>query len=175
MGSVPEGAGRVRIVVCDTGPILHLHETGALELLAKAGEVFVPPSVDRELANQIAGWPDARPGWIQRGHLTEDDVRQAMQWQSIGGLGAGEAEAIALARALRADWLLTDDAGARVVASLLGLEVHGALGIILWAAASGHVHREESFAMLDRLAASSLWISARILNEAREALHRLSP
>ncbi|NTW38137.1 MAG: DNA-binding protein, partial [Syntrophobacteraceae bacterium] len=40
----------MRIVVCDTGPILHLHEAGALELLAKAGEVFVPPAVDRELA-----------------------------------------------------------------------------------------------------------------------------
>ncbi len=46
-------------------------------------------------------------------------------------LGAGEAEAIALARSLHADWLLTDDAEARVVAQLAGLEVHGSLGVLL--------------------------------------------
>jgi predicted nucleic acid-binding protein len=49
-------------------------------------------------------------------------------------LGPGEIEAILLARAVNADWLLTDDAGARLVAAFLGLEVHGSLGVILWAA-----------------------------------------
>ncbi|MFQ5828067.1 MAG: DUF3368 domain-containing protein, partial [Candidatus Methylomirabilia bacterium] len=83
------------------------------------------------------------------------------------------AQAIALARSLPADWLLTDDAGARVVASLLRLEVHGSLGVILWAAASGHLQREEGFSILERLAKSSLWVSPRILNEARHTLETL--
>lgn len=66
-----------------------------------------------------------------------------------------------------------DDAAARVFATALGLEVHGSLGIVLWAAARRHLHREEAAVALDRLAHSSLWISARVLAEAQAALHRL--
>ena len=98
---------------------------------------------------------------------------QAMEWQESGLLEAGEAEAIALAHQLSATWLLTDDAAARVFATAVGVEVHGSLGIVLWAAASGHLSREEADAALDRLAHSSLWISARVLAEARAALERL--
>jgi hypothetical protein len=39
MGSVSEETGRLRLVVCDTGPVLHIREAGALDLLAKTGEV----------------------------------------------------------------------------------------------------------------------------------------
>ncbi|MBI4589130.1 MAG: DUF3368 domain-containing protein [Candidatus Rokubacteria bacterium] len=78
-----------------------------------------------------------------------------------------------LARSLSADWVLTDDAGARIIASLLGLEVHGSLGVILWAAASGHLERGQALSVLERLAKSSLWISPGILDEARQALEKL--
>jgi hypothetical protein len=43
----------VRLVVCDTGPVLHLREARALDLLAKMGEVLIPPAVDNELTAQI--------------------------------------------------------------------------------------------------------------------------
>jgi predicted nucleic acid-binding protein len=88
-------------------------------------------------------------------------------------LEAGEAEAIALARQLSAAWFLTDDAAARVCATVLGLEVHGSLGIVLWAAARKHLSHEKAAAALDRLAHSSLWASAQVLAEARAALDRL--
>jgi predicted nucleic acid-binding protein len=88
-------------------------------------------------------------------------------------LDAGEAEAIALARQLNANWFLTVDAAARVLAASLGLEVHGALGIVLWAATIRHPSRGEAESALNRLAQSSLWISVRVLAEARAALDRL--
>jgi predicted nucleic acid-binding protein len=161
-------------VVCDAGPILHLREANALNLLARAGEVIVPPAVDRELRTLMADWSTGRPSWVRIARLSEEGARQAEQLRTITDLGLGEAEAIALARWLPADWLLTDDAAARLVASLLGLEVHGSLGVILWAAASGHLGRDEALSVLDRLARSSLWISPRIVDEARRALERLS-
>jgi len=173
MGGLPEGNRGVRIVVCDTGPILHLREAGALTLLAKAGEVLVPPGVDREMTVHDPEWPRSRPDWLRVARLSDEDSRQAERWRGIGGWGPGEAQAIALARSVRADWLLTDDAGARVVASLLGLEVHGSLGVVLWAAAGQHLRRDEALAALDGLAKSSLWISARVLDEARHALERI--
>lgn len=165
----------MRLVVCDTGPVLHLREAGALGLLAKTGDLLIPPAVNNELASRIPNWTNARPDWLRIGMLTAEDIRQARRSQAIGELGAGEAEAIALARSARADWLLTDDAGARIVASLLGLEAHGSLGVVLWGAASGHVQRAEAFAALEGLARSSLWVSPRIVDEAKQALNRLVP
>jgi predicted nucleic acid-binding protein len=55
-------------------------------------------------------------------------------------------------------------------ASELGLEVHGSLGVILWAAAVGHIDRPIAEQALTQLAASSLWLSSRILGEAWAAL-----
>ena len=105
--------------------------------------------------------------------VNEPHAVQALRWQQVGLLHAGEAEAIALARELNVDWFLTDDGAARVFATSLGLEVHGSLGIVLWAAAVGHLSQEEAEASLERLAQSSLWISARVLAEARAALAQL--
>jgi predicted nucleic acid-binding protein len=68
---------------------------------------------------------------------------------------------------------LTDDAAARLVAQQHGLEVHGSLGVILWGAASGHLVRTEAETSLEALSRSSLWISARILEEARTALRQI--
>jgi len=88
-------------------------------------------------------------------------------------LDLGEAEAIALAHQIQADWLLTDDAAARLFAQALGLEVHGSVGVVLWAAVQGYLRRQQAEDVLDRLAQSSLWISPRVLAEAKAALQQL--
>ena len=46
----------MRKIVSDTGPILHLRETGSLDLLRKAGRIFIPPMVDLELLSHISSW-----------------------------------------------------------------------------------------------------------------------
>jgi predicted nucleic acid-binding protein len=107
--------------------------------------------------------------------LAGEDEKRAVQLRGMGGLGLGEAEAILLARSARANWLLTDDAGARIVAATLGLEVHGSLGVVLWAAAGKQIQRLEALAALDGLAKSSLWISSDVLRDARRALDQLLP
>lgn len=175
MGPVTEGTDAVRVVVCDTGPILHLHEAGALALLAGAGEVLIPQAVDEELRSLMTEWPASRPTWLRVCRLASEDERRAAGLRGMGGLGLGEAEAVVLARSARADWLLTDDAGARIVATTLGLEVHGSLGVVLWAAAGKQIQRLEALAVLDGLAKSSLWISSDVLRDARQALDRLLP
>lgn len=93
MGAVPQGTGAVRVVVCDTGPILPLHEAGGLTLLAGAGEVLIPPAVDGEPSSLVAEWPVSRPIWLRVRSLGSDDERRATQLRAMGGLGLGEAEA----------------------------------------------------------------------------------
>ena len=161
----------MRRIVSDTGPLLHLAEAGALRLLELTGDVLIPRQVAAEIAYLVPDW--RTPAWITLGPLLEPHSSEAIAWQHAGLLDAGEAEAMALARQIGADWLLTDDAAARLFGSALGMEVHGSLGILLWAAAAGHLDRIEAEASLSRLAASSLWLSVRVLEEARSALRRM--
>ena len=161
----------MRRIVSDTGPLLHLAEAQALQLLELTGEVHIPRQVAMDMAYLVSDW--RTPAWITVEPLREPHSSEAVAWQHAGLLDAGEAEATALARQVGADWLLTDDAAARLFASALGIEVHGSLGILLWAAAAGHLDRIEAEAALSRLAASSLWVSGRVLEEARSALQRM--
>jgi predicted nucleic acid-binding protein len=72
-----------------------------------------------------------------------------------------------------ADWLLSDDTAARVIATQLGIEVHGSLGVVLWAAAVGHLDGEAARETLNRLFRSSLWVSPRLRAEAVSALDEI--
>lgn len=156
------------LIVSDTGPLLHLSEAGALDLLRLAGDVYIPGVVEAELAHYSAIWH--KPGWVNVAPLTSKHASDANNWLLSGLLDAGEAEAIALAQQMQADWLLSDDAAARLIAESQGLEVHGSLGVVLWAAATGQVDEEAARVALDSLANSSLWVSARTLAQARGAL-----
>ena len=161
------------IVVCDTGPILHLHEAGLLDWLGAMGSVHTPVAVDRELALLIPGWPGMRPNWLLVQSIQQPVPEPLQSICRQGGLGPGEIEAIALSIELRVDWLLTDDTAARVIAESTGLEAHGSLGIVLFRAAQGQVAGDVARTALDRLAATSLWLSKPILARAKAALDQI--
>ena len=159
----------MRDIVCDAGPIIHLYEADCLPLLSRTGNLFLPHRVHLEVQSSIyigKHWPE----WLQVIKLAGNEQSEAKVWQAAGGLHDGEAEALVLARKKRADWFLTDDAATRLFVSLLGIEVHGSLGIVLWSAAKRHITRKETEEALHRLEQSSLWLSKKIYEEAREAL-----
>jgi len=161
-------------LVADTGPILHLHEAGALHLLPLIGEVFVPPLVLAELRVHAPRlWASELPGWVRAMSLSSAASRQAVEWQRAELLHGGEAEALAIARENGCDWFLTDDAGARLMAESHGIEVRGSLGVVLWAAARKFIQRDDAEELLKGLEESSLWMSSRVRNEARAALLQL--
>lgn len=163
----------MKIVVCDTGPIFHLREAGLLNLLERAGKVAIPKGVDSELSEIDASWRDPKPSWISVEVLSEKEASDAIALYSMGLLGMGEAEAVIMARHLRADWFLTDDTAARTFANIIGLEVHGSLGVILWAAAIGYLQYDEAKVDIEKLGQSSLWISQTILDKAHKALDEM--
>jgi predicted nucleic acid-binding protein len=169
MGKKGSSENQMRIVVCDAGPIIHLHEAGILSLLKHGGEVFLPHSVLREVL-LVTDLADHWPEWLRVVQLSSSELKEAEMWAKTGDLHVGEAKAFVLARMQKADWLLTDDSGARLFASLLGLEVHGSLGIVLWNVAKGYLARREAEQALSNLEKSSLWLSSKIFEEARNAL-----
>lgn len=160
----------MRIIVCDTGPILHLMEAGLLGLLQNVGNVYIPKLVDSETSDLYQHWKKERPDWIHIGLLKQDELDRAEVLSLSGILDDGEAEAVILAKRLNAEWFLTDDTEARIFADSLGIEVHGSLGIVLWSAAVGNLSYEEAKDALDRLSKTSLWISKNILSQAQKAL-----
>jgi predicted nucleic acid-binding protein len=162
----------VKTVVSNTGPILHLIEADILSLLSLTGEVYIPSTVFTEVKHHNPQWQI--PDWIVVvKKLIFPYNKQAKEWCLGGFLDVGEAEAIALAKQVKADWFLTDDAAARLFANTLGLEVHGSLGIVLWTASVGHLDYAKAETALNRLAQSTLWISPQVLDEAKAVLKKI--
>ena len=159
-----------RIVVCDTGPLIHLSEANILYLLRLAGEVFIPPVVAKEFEQNISSIK--LPDWVQVNELDITSQENALKWANQ--VDEGESAAIALTIQMQADWLLSDDANARQFAESLGLEIHGSIGLLLYAVATGHVEsQDDALNLLNSLASSSLWISDRVLSQARKAIGKL--
>ena len=64
--------------VTDTGPLLHLHQAGALHLLPRIGKVCLPPLVATELrAHAPSLWPGAVPDWAELHALVSENQQRA--------------------------------------------------------------------------------------------------
>lgn len=84
------------IVVCDTGPLLHLSEAGAIHLLQLAGEIIIPPVVSLEFEQNAQGWNP--PQWVVVKELDEISDRKSISWVQGKHIDPGEFAAIALAK-----------------------------------------------------------------------------
>ena len=104
------------LVVCDTGPVLHLAEVGQIGLLSLPGTVAIPQAVVEELDFHLPGWSLNKPEWSRVDPLDPSAADRALAWQASGMLHGGEAESLALALQNKPDWYLTDDAAARIFA-----------------------------------------------------------
>ncbi len=140
-------------MVSDTSPLSAMAKMGWLPWLKERwGKVLVPDEVWRELSEM--GDPDALAALSaarSEGWLEVRSGRTVSRAEFIG-LHAGEVEALALAIALRAAWVIVDDGDARRVALTLGLRIIGVLGMIVWAKQHGKVANAlDSIAELRRI------------------------
>lgn len=73
-----------RIVVCDTGPLLHLDEASAIHLLEPAGQILIPPVVSQELPSRMD-----LPSWVNIEELNRSAQAEASEWSRREDLGSG--------------------------------------------------------------------------------------
>lgn len=125
-------------VLVDTSAVQYLHQLGLLDVLrALYGRVTIAGAVADELVRGRANGHDLPDlgtlPWlaIERGPVALVDLAT--------GLGAGERELLALARADPGALLVLDDGPARHEARRLGLRVTGTLGVLLRAKQVGLV------------------------------------
>ena len=164
----------MNLVIADTGPLIHLHEAQALDLLPMLGEVVVTSQVVLEWEKQSANLrPETLPTWLKVVAPSSAAATRCESWVQSGLLHSGEAESLAVALEIQPDWLLTDDTAAREFATTLNVETHGTLGVLLWACGQKLISEEQATEILDRLELSSLWLSRRVRAEARQALKQL--
>jgi len=129
-------------VVSDTSPVLNLAIIGRLELLLEQfGKILIPSAVLAELRSgeNLPGSQAIREalesGWIEIREAKDAVLIQVLQRE----LDKGEAEAVALALQLKANWTILDEREARRVAKCLGLDVTGTLGILARAKLTGRI------------------------------------
>ena len=77
-------------LVADTGPILHLHQGGALHLLPLIGEIALAPTVLAEVRRHARGlWPGRMPVWSKLDSFSAIASQRALAWQQAGLLHGG--------------------------------------------------------------------------------------
>lgn len=152
-------------VVTNSGPLIALASVGQLDLLrALYTTVLVPDAVWREVTEAGAGRPGARElsitSWPIKTALDVPPDRLLTE-----ELGAGEADAIALAIQRKARLLLMDDRRARRIAELAySLPVKGVAGIVVAAKRGGLISAARP--LLEMMQGHGYYLAPRLINRA---------
>lgn len=118
------------VVVADAGPLIHLDELAALDVLSDCTAVFVPNAVWLEVQRH-------RPQALQQSNVKLIRQRPPPPSIKINAITAlytlhhGEREALALCLDHAIKVLLSDDTAARLAAKNLNITTHGTLGLLI--------------------------------------------
>jgi predicted nucleic acid-binding protein len=159
-----------RNVICNTSPLLYLHQVSQLDLLGKLyGAVIVPRAVEKELlAGQDRGLDVPEISAIDWIHIRAPMGGNILP--AIVDLGRGEAEVIALGLELEGSLLVLDDQLARKIAKINQLYYTGTVGLLIRAKQRGFLHSVRP--VLEQLQKTTMWISEElvqlVLEEANE-------
>ncbi len=129
-------------VVADASPLVILAKLGCFDLLNRLfPRLFISSEVHQEVVVFGAGLPGAsevaNAEWIEVKQLqARADLLAA---QEKHALGVGELSTIFLGKELQADAVLLDDYHARKLATTLGLQVRGTLGLLETFYLCGHL------------------------------------
>jgi predicted nucleic acid-binding protein len=159
------------VVVADAGPLIHLDELDALDVLSDFSQILISPAVHEELRKHR---PTAAAKCPQLSFVYAPNQSAAVDSLALRyTLHRGEREALALCMEHAPALLLTDDTAARLAAKALGVAAHGTIGLLVRAVRMQH---RSSRAVLDLLAAipnrSTLHIRPALLQEVIADLKR---
>lgn len=127
------------IVVSNSSPLITLSRVGQLDLLR---EFYARVLIAKEVYDEVAVAGFGLPGAAEIRHADWIETRQPPTRPSESlealcqGLGAGERGTIYLARALRANLVLIDEAKARRIAKRAELTIAGSLAVLERAASA---------------------------------------
>jgi predicted nucleic acid-binding protein len=162
-------------VISDADPFIHLDELGCLDVLTAFREVLVPKEVWREVrrhrpaALRTPGVP------FQKVDIIPAPSAQLSILIQEFPIDVGEEEALRLMGKFSEATFLTDDAAARIVAQLLGYDVHGTIGLLILGWRIGLRSKKDIIAILKSIPLqSSLFVTKEFLKSVMGELRRSS-
>lgn len=148
------------IAISNTSPLILLDKAEHLWILGNLfKKVIISPSVDKEWLRPV-GY--VMPEWMIVLPLSEK--AKSIAKKLYKELDKGEAEAIALFKTIKADWLLIDDLKGRRYAKSLGLPVVGTAGLLIAAKQRGIIQQIKP--IFDVLKKHRYYLSDDILKKA---------
>ena len=117
-------------VVLDAGPVIHLAEIEALDVLCDLKVCYVPEAVWQEVVHHQ---PSALsfPGLSLKRCTAPPPSIHLQALATALSLDSGEIESLSLMEHFPNAWFLTDDAAARLVAEQRHYQVHGTIGLLI--------------------------------------------
>ena len=171
-----------RRFVFDATPLIHLAKAGLAPLVVDlAGDKFTVPAVVDEVLGRVKESGFERPDAGIVSSLIDEGVirvrkpapRDAARVASLHrDIHRGEAEVLALAKALEAI-AVVDDRAARSAAKMQGVRLEGTYGVVLRAVRKGSVTSREAEEDLDRLVSSGWRCDAELYAALLRALKRI--
>ena len=161
-----------KIIVSDTSCIGYLAQINQLSLLQIIyGEIIIPETVNAEILNlEIKGHNLSHyktADWIKI--YQDTDLSNVQQYQSV--LDKGELQAISLAVDLKADLLIIDEKLGRIVATSMGFDITGLVGILIVAKNKNLIHSVKD--ALDKVILLGCRISNKLYNTALKSCNEL--
>ena len=156
------------LVIADAGPIIHLHEISALEVLRDFNRVLITDKVWKEILKHCSPILEQLPIDIVPNPAPEKLVEGLAKtyW-----LQSGEKTALSLALQYQYAIFATDDMAARLAANQIGLRVHGTVGILLRSVRTGRFSQDTVRGFLQDIPRkSSLFIKKSLLDAAIDEL-----
>jgi predicted nucleic acid-binding protein len=153
------------LIVADAGPLIHLDELSALDVLSDYTSVLVPNAVWLEVQQH-------RPQALLQ--INVKLIRQATQpvsdrvkaMAALYTLHHGEREALELCLTHSVDLLITDDTAARLAANNMNIVTHGTLGLLIRSVRQKLREPSEVLALLAAIPEkTTLHIRPSLLNE----------
>lgn len=148
--------------VADAGPLIHLAELGALDVLRDFA-LYVPNAVWEEAARHQPDVFSITGFNITRVTAPEPSAELRTIAQALT-LDRGELEALALLATMPQAMFLCDDAAARLAAEEHEYRVHGTLGLLIRSARRGHRSSQEILKLLKEIPGrSTLYLRVDLL------------
>jgi predicted nucleic acid-binding protein len=169
------GDETVDIAVADAGPLIHLSEIDCLSLLTIFKALHIPNAVWSETVghNRVAKDDILSLNIVQQHSLSQSEIIQFAQENSLEELQDGELECLYLCQHIGIPILLTDDMAVREESYRLNLTPIGSLGIVVKAYRLGHIPLSKAKQHIASLYdISSLFVTRAIVEIAIEQLNR---
>lgn len=167
------GVRQLMQAVADAGPLIHLHEIGALVVLSMFERLYVPKPVYGEMLRHLVTDSPSLEEWpfLHLVDIEQERVQAFVREHGLEYLHWGEQTALCVAYQKHVPLFLTDDLKARQVAKSLGLKPVGSVGLILRAYNQGQISKTVAKRyIIDLQERSSLFITRALIEFALQKL-----